>query len=331
MIEIKPYVPDLEQKHIDFASKYWTKSRRKIPEYIYWKFRGNQGKPLPSFILAIENEKVIGQLGVIPVAINVEGETYKTQWACDLMVDNAYRGAGVAKLLYDFAHQQKTITLGSDPSPAASKSMKKAGYKFMRGPYKFLFSLTLGGILSLKRIDLKRLNNVPNFFAYFFILYGKIRKQRFNLIDKSEYVKLNNPNERIGFVSTIHDEDFINWRYEKFKNYYKGIDTYSNKKGDSFSGYLADSTYFLTDFKIKNWFIFFDIISQIIIAYKPQNLKTIRFAVNEEKRFDALWFFGFIKFRTRGEVIYYTENKELSEKLKTKKFYYTYSDSDENI
>ena len=331
MIEIKPYSSHLEQKHIDFASKYWTKSRRITPEYIYWKFRGKQGELLPSFILAIKEDKVIGQLGLIPFNVNVEGKVYESQWTCDLMVDNDYRGSGVAKLLYDFAHKQKQITFGSDPSPAAAKSMKKAGYKSIKASYKFLFSLNLGGILKLKGIDLKILNKTPNFFAYFFILYGKIRKQRFDTISKLEYTKLNDEKERIGFVSTVHDTDFINWRYEKFKKYYKGINTYSNKKGDSFSGYLADSTYFLANFKIKNWLVFLDAISQIINEYKPKNLQTIRFMANDETRFNALWFFGFIKFRTRGEVIYYTDNKELSEKIKTKKFYYTYSDSDEHI
>jgi hypothetical protein len=331
MIEIKAYSSHLEQKHIDFASKYWKKSRRITPEYIYWKFRGKQNEDLPSFILAIKEDKVIGQLGLIPFNVNVEGKVYESQWTCDLMVDNDYRGSGVAKLLYDFAHKQKQITFGSDPSPAASKSMKKAGYKSIKASYKFLFSLNLGGILKLKGLDLKLLNNIPNFYTYFFILYGKIRKQRFDTIGKLEYTKLNNSNDRDGFVSTVHDVDFINWRYEKFKNYYKGINTYSNKKGDSFSGYLADSTYFLTDFKIKNWLAFFDMMAQIIIKYKSQNLKIIRFAANDETRFNALWFFGFIKFRTRGEVIYYTDNNDLSDKIINKKFYYTYSDSDENI
>jgi len=58
MIEIKPYAPDLEQKHIDFASKYWTKLRRKTPEYIYWKFRGKHGRTLPSFILDVINDEL---------------------------------------------------------------------------------------------------------------------------------------------------------------------------------------------------------------------------------------------------------------------------------
>lgn len=331
MIEIKPYSPNLEQSHIDFASKYWTKSRRKTPEYIYWKFRGTMNKILPSFILALEEDKVIGQLGLIPVKVFVEDEVYESQWACDLMVDEEARGKGVAKLLYDYAHQQKPLTLGSDPSPAASKSMKKAGYKSINASYKFLFALNLGVVLKLKRIDFKILYGIPNFFSYFFMLYGKIRSKRFVPVNKIEYTKLNNEKDRVQFISTIHDVDFVNWRYENFKKYYKGIDTFSNKKGDSFSGYFSDSAYYLTNFKTKNWLSFFDIISQILNEYAPQKLEKIRFCSNDKKHYKSLWFFGFIKFRTRGEVIYYTDNEKINDKLKNKFFYYTYSDSDENI
>src|SRR5690606_6549679 len=123
MIEIKPYSAEFEEAHIQFASKYWTKGRRKNPEYIYWKFRGNPNTNLPGFILAIDDNKVVGQLGVIPSIISIEDKIYDAQWACDLMVDMDYRGKNVAKQLYDYAHNLKSITLGSNPSAAASKSM----------------------------------------------------------------------------------------------------------------------------------------------------------------------------------------------------------------
>lgn len=331
MIEIKYYTPDLEQKHIDFASKYWTKSRRKTPEYIYWKFRGSQGKELKSFILAIENEKVIGQLGIIPVDLKVDGEIYSSQWACDLMVEKEYRGKGVAKLLYDFAHQQKQITLGSDPSPAASKSMQAAGYKSIKSSYKFFFSSTVGDILKLKKIDYKIFNVTPNFFIYFYILYGKIRKKQFEITDKFEYLKIKSLADNNEFASIEHNNDFLNWRYEKFQPYYDGIKTYSNNKNSGFAGYYSDKTYYITDLKISSWITFFDIISQIIIQYRNDGLQNIRFCSNYNSHFNMLWLLGFIKFRTRGEVIFFTENIELSKKIATKTFYYTFSNSDENI
>ncbi len=331
MIEIKKYNSDLEQAHIDFASKYWTKSRRKIPEYIYWKFRRKNNEDLSSFLLAVKDNVVIGQLGVIPADVYVDGKIYESQWACDLMVDNDYRGNGIAKLLYDFAHKQKEITFGHDPSPAAYKSMTRSGYKTIQASYKFLFSVNIGGILKLKSIHIPFFNHVPNLFLLFYWFWSKIRKQLFKKISKEQYQRINDIKNVSEFVSTVQDASFISWRYNTFKHYYKGIDTYANENGSSFSGFYADNCYYITNFKIIKLVHFFDIISQILAQYRKEGLLTIRLFCNDDNLLKKLPFLGFIKFRTRSKVIFYTENEDLIKKISDKKFYYTYSDSDENI
>ena len=331
MIEIKKYNPDLEQAHIDFASKYWTKSRRKIPEYIYWKFRRKNEEDLSSFLLAVKEGVVIGQLGLIPSDVYVDGKIYQSQWACDLMVDNAYRGSGIAKLLYEFAHKQKEITFGSDPSPAAYKSMTKSGYHTIKASWKLLFSVNIGGILKLKSINIPFFNYVPNIFLLFFLFWNAIRKQLFKKISKEQYQLINDIKNESEYVSTVQNDNFISWRHNSFKHYYIGIESFVNKKGTSFSGFYVDNSYYITNFKITNLYGFFDVISQIIDQYRKEGLQTIRLFCNDEKLSKQLPFFGFIKFRTRSKVIFYTDNKDLIKAISSKKFYYTYSDSDENI
>ena len=331
MIEIKKYNSDLEQAHFDFASKYWTKARRKTPEYIYWKFRRKNNEDLSSFLLAVKDNIVIGQLGLIPVDVYIDGKVYQSQWACDLMVDNAYRGYGVAKLLYEFAHKQKEITFGSDPSAAAYKSMTKSGYNTIKASWKFLFSVTIGGILKLKNINISFFNHVPNMFLFFFLFWNKIRKQLFEKISKEQYQLINDLKNESEFISAVQDDSFVSWRYNPFKPYYLGIDTFVNQKGSSFSGFYVDNCYYITNFKANRIIDFFDIISYIIAQYREKELLVIKFFCNDEKLSKRLPFYGFIKFRTRSKVIFYTDNKDLIKKIINKKFYYTYSDSDENI
>ena len=159
-LQIVPYQPDLEQAHIDFATQYWNKKRRFTPEYIYWKFRGTPNKELWSFLLAVVDNKVIGQLGLVPCKVKLGDHIYEAQWACDLMVDHTYRGKSVAKFLYETAHRLKPITLGSDPSPAAFKSMTKAGYRRLEGPIKFILPVSIGKTLQLKTNRFAFLNNL---------------------------------------------------------------------------------------------------------------------------------------------------------------------------
>ncbi len=332
MIEIKKYCPDLDQLHIDFASKYWTKKRRFTPEYIYWKFRGKHNENISSFILAIHENKVIGQLGLIPVNVKIEDKIVDAQWACDLMVDNDYRGSGVAKLLYDFAHNQKTLTLGSDPSSAASKSMKKNGYQSLDGGWKLFFGIYIGEIFKLKKINFSFFNYIPNVFSIFFYVWGKLRVNKFKKIDIGQYheLKKNNYNSS-EIIYVIQDKEFIFWRCNSFKNYYNEVEIFRNNKNDFFSGFNNNGNFVITDYSSKNVIIFFDMISQILFLYKKSGLRSIKFLNDTNKFSNLLRFIGFIKFRTRTEVVYFTNDKELSKQIANKKFHYTYLDSDENI
>lgn len=331
MIEIRTYCADLEEKHMDFASKYWKKNRRKNPEYIYWKFRSKNTETLQSFILALDGEKVVGQLGLIACKINVNNRIFEAQWACDLMVDIDYRGFGVAKLLYKKAHELKIITLGSDPSPAASKSMKNFGYKAIKASWKLFFPMKIGEIFKVKGYNFKLLDKIPNPFAIIYLVWYYYRKDKFKNIDKYKYLEYMENKRSDKCIYAVHDKEFIDWRYNQFKTHYKGIETFGKKNGSIFSGYINDQTYYLTDFYISKSVEIIDIISMIIYLYRKENLLNIKFNCNYKYMAKVLVLFGFIKFRTRTEIVYYTTNHYLMNNLPKKVFYYTYLDSDECI
>ena len=71
-----------------------SKKRRRIEKYIRWKFRGNETGDVNGLLLALEKNKVVGQLGLIPVKFKHLNKIHNAQWACDLMVDPDLRKRG---------------------------------------------------------------------------------------------------------------------------------------------------------------------------------------------------------------------------------------------
>jgi GNAT superfamily N-acetyltransferase len=333
MIEIKPYGPANEELHKQFALKHWTKRKRITPEYIYWKFRGVPGKELLSFILAIEEGQVIGQLGLVPCIVDISGKKVDAQWACDLMVDHDYRGKGIAKMLYEYACLIKPLTLGSDASPAATISMKRAGFISLIGPWKFFFPLWLGEITKLKGYNSVILSRIRNPFIYLFQAWRFLRKgkQKFRQKSISSYIDFVNKVSSEKKLKVFHDYSFTHWRYPAFKDYYKGVQMYADSSSSFFSFYTDKELLIVTEWSGKTRKAYLDIWSEILFLACCTRVLRIKILANSALETATLSFSGCLKFRTRTDIIYYTTEKELHDQLKNEYFYYTYLDSDENI
>ena len=329
-ISIINYSPDLEQQHFEFATKMFGKRRkRRNPDYIYWKFKGESDQELKSFKLAVSNDKVIGQLGLIPCRLRLDNEIVNTQWACDLMVDKEFRGKGVAKLLYQAAHDQKEITLGSDPSPSAKISMIRSGYKKLSSSNKQFIPIYLGVPLKMKGIKIKSLDRVQNPFLN--IYRQKKNDRKFEEVDifKMDHDLIFhriNSNQ----VAIQIDHHFKKWRFNAFKDYYPGVKLYNLRETETyFSGYYHGNMYFITDIYLSNKDDFSAIIN-FILKLIPKKIERIRFLNNIDENILGSRLTT-IKYRTVTSIIYYTENKMIEDKMKDKYFYYTHQDSDENV
>ena len=329
-VEIKNYGPKLEKKHFDFATKmYGGRRKRRNSDYLYWKFRGKPDTEMHSLKLALIDGVVVGQLGLIPCKVNIGNEIIDTQWACDLIVDLDYRGKGIAKLLYDAAHAQKAITLGSDPSPSAEISMLRAGYKKLNSSNKQFIPIYLGLPLRMKGIKVKLLDKLRNPFLK---TYSKSKhKKNFKEIDiininHKQAFQLDSANQ----VFIERDESFKNWRLTSFKNYYPGVKMY-NLEGTKtyYSGYYLGDIYFITDFYLEKESHFQSIIRHIL-NYIPKNIERIRFQNNTSDKLLGSKLTT-IKYSTYTSIIYYTKDLEIENKIQNKYFYYTHQDTDENI
>ncbi len=329
-VVIKNYGPALEKKHYEFATKMYGKRRkRRNPDYLYWKFRGQPNTELPSLKLALIGNEVVGQLGLIPCKLNIGNEIIDTQWACDLIVDLDYRGKGIAKLLYDAAHQQKEITLGSDPSPSAEISMLRAGYKKLKSSNKQFIPIYLGLPLRMKGIKVKALDKLRNPFlkTYSKSKYKKHFKE-INIINTNHKItfKLDRTNQ----VFIERDLSFKTWRFSPFKDYYPGVKMFNlNDTKTYYSGYYLGDIYFITDFFLEKENHFQNIINHIL-GYIPKNIERIRFQNNTNDNLLGSKLTT-IKYRTYTSIIYYTKNSEIENKIGDKYFYYTHHDTDENI
>lgn len=333
MIEIVNYSPEYEEAHYKFASlMFGPRRKRRNPDYIYWKFRGEVGAEMPSLKLAVSDGEVVGQLGVIPCKIRLDNEVVDSQWACDLMVQENYRGKGIAARLYEKAHAQKVLTLGSNPSPSAEISMLRNGYNKMPGPQKYFVPYHIGTPLRMKGINVNLFNKTRNPFLSSFLKKDAasfFRELDVTLEELNSVFVGDNLSEA---VSVYVDKDFFRWRYLGFKDYYPGIKLYKMEGEETyFSGYFMGGTYFITDLKLAEVRHMTKIISFILEMGKEMKWHGIKFLNNDlTKNFPFLRSVA-IKYSTDTVIIFHTEKSEIKEKMDKLYFYYTLKDSDENI
>ena len=329
-VEIVNYSPEYEDKHFDFATKmFGNRRKRRNADYLYWKFRGEQNQELKSFKIAMIDGVIVGQFGLIPVEVNAGNQIIDAQWACDLVVDPEYRGKGIAKLLYQAAHDEKELTLGSDPSPAAEISMLRAGYRKLKSSNKQFIPLNLGLPLRMKGISINFLDTIKNPFLK--IYSAKKFKREFKELDilKEDHEELFQLSDK-DQVFIDRSEGFKKWRFTQFKDYYPGVKLYrlANSK-THYSGYHHGDIYFITDIFLEKENDFYFIINHIL-KYIPTNIERIRFLNNSSNKILGSKLTT-IKYGTETSIIYFTENKEIDNLLKDRYFYYTHQDSDENI
>ena len=327
------YCPEVEKQHFDFASRYWKKRKRITPAYLYWKFRGTPKDP-PALLLAKIDEKVVGQLGLIPCLLLLGSQKIEAQWACELMVDKEYRGQGIAKQLYDFAYTLNPVTLGSDPSPAAAVSMKRAGFSSLAGPSKFLFPLYLGEITKLKGFESRILDSLPNPFLLLFRAWHFLRrKTSFEEIDRNTYVtEAREIPKRMGYPARIdHSGDFAEWRFNSFLNYYTGVTAYRDEKGSMYSEYRGSDLTIVTEHHGRTSSSLMDLLSDSIVRARLNGFRKLKILAHNRTQMTLMTLLGFIPFRTPTEIIFRCEDPAIKEEMSKCSFYYTYLDSDENI
>lgn len=321
--------------HEEFSIKLWpTKKRRRSEVYNRWKFRGPEKGTVDGLLLAVSENKILGQLGLIPVTLISEGKEYKAQWACDLIVDHDHRKSGVGNKLFKAALERDMITLGNNPSPKADVLMAKAGFKPFKCGRQMFFPFE-PKILVDWAVP-KKLSSINPIVARVIKPYFKLKKKKLLKIESDFYIcelndiemlisqrQKNDPNPQIK-----HDKEFLDWRASGFLNYFPKLKCIMSSKGS-----YALFSHFGVNFNIYEWHCadetdFRSMTSYLFGECEKEKTNMIQTVANSESEMSWLSKAGFIKSRNDEKVIYYSKDDLFKN---SDKFYFTLYDTDLNL
>ena len=334
-IKITPYGPEWEDKHQAFARKHYNNRRRRVlPHYIYWKFRGEQEMPLPSFLLAICDNEVVGQLGLVPGQVKFEGKVFEAHWACDLMVSSEFRGKGIANMLYTEGVNRK-IVFASDVSPSAAVSMARFGFKELHAPTKLFYPIHLSSLTDMVYPKLSPVARVlPNPVPWILRLRSGVKGglKSISILEPQidyEWIASQQQKDR---VYAVHDSKHYQWRIGAFEDFQQDGKYFQIREKCFAAIRISGKLGLIVDFYSSDYKIAARVLRDIILYMKNQGVTLIKFLSTNAKIIRICKHLGFITGRNSVDVIYCSKNAEFNTLVKQDTvFEYTLIDCDESI
>jgi len=219
-IEIVPYDREWEAAHTEFARRTFPgKARRADPTYQRWEYRAADSGPVDGLLLAVMEGRVVGQLGLLPGKAMVGGVPGPIQWTGNLMVERELRREGIASMLYDVGIARTAPTFGTDPSPAAAKTLASLGFDQHEASHAMVLTLQAGPVLATRYPQLARV-------APLVTLAGRpatrLLSRRLVAGRRSDRAQVCSWRDVVDDVAAaeaamvedhaIHDEEFLAWR-----------------------------------------------------------------------------------------------------------------------
>lgn len=331
---VVPYSEIYSSAHSDFARRMWpNKIRRSDETYIRWKFRGPARGPVEGLLLAVIDDQVVGQLGLLPATLQIGTKVVAAQWACDLMVDPAVREKGIGSMMFAVGMSRNMVTLGSDPSRLADITMSRIGFNPLAGPTKMVLPLNLEQSLGWV-VQSNWAWSVPllaSLLNPFWALRNRLYARKTNgavtlgsLEDAIPRVSANQ--QRLAIPHICHDREFLTWRYGVAIA--ANIQTLITQAG----GYAiceATPTYFY----VYDWHAVDSndadaILTKVLRLASAANCHTISICANDAQERKDLKRHGFLSMRKPLKVIYYPQGSFAADQTT---IHYCLYDSDGNI
>jgi GNAT superfamily N-acetyltransferase len=338
-VTIAPYEEHLQAAHERFAGRMWpSKRRRRDMRFNRWKFRGPAQGPVDGLLLAVLKGEVVGQLGLIPASLRIDGECVVCQWACDLMVDSTLRRRGIASLLFDVALARDIVTLGSNPSRAADVTMQRIGFRSLDGPTIGAFPLDPAHVVSWK---------MPVRFAALTGAAGAVLRPFFRWRGRrlfgNDARRLNAVNHGswravAGFVAEqqarrtepliVHDEEFLAWRCEGLQGFVEPLEALHTRRGSYAIVGAARPYFYVFDWFASSWDDFVDLFSTIrTMAIDSRTMTLEAYAQGPEER-SWLRRAGFLLLRQPCKILCHPPSQLLPRHTR---MLYSIFDSDGNL
>ncbi|MBX7042419.1 MAG: GNAT family N-acetyltransferase [Ignavibacteria bacterium] len=334
-IEVTAYCDELVEAHRIFSSAMWPRKRRRREEvYVRWKFRGPEKGSVDGLLLAVSGDKVIGQLGLIPVKVNFNGAEKRSQWACDLMVDPDHRREGVGRLLFENAFSRDMMTIGNNPSPGAEALMLKSGFRKISSGRLMVFPVKASHILKwvipgrLQFLTPALSGALQFYFSYKaskLVSTGRIFREC-TIEETAELMAVARKNGEESAV--VHDMSFLEWRAGGFLNFApEFLRICSDSGAFALHGCFGD-TYIIYDWFCHSAQETREMVSEVIANAKKDDCGIIQAVANTHEEESNLSDLGFIRARNEENIIHYSSDGFLND---AKKFRFTLCDTDLNL
>ena len=338
-VTVAPYEEHLQAAHGRFASRMWpSKRRRRDVSFNRWKFRGPAQGPVDGLLLAVLKGEVVGQLGLIPASLRIDGECVVCQWACDLMVDSTLRRRGIASLLFDAALARDFVTLGSNPSRAADVTMQRIGFRSLDGPTIGAFPLDPAHVVSWK---------MPVRFAALTGAAGAVLRPFFRWRGRKLFENDNRRPNTVnhgswrtvaGFVAEqqgrqtepliAHDEEFLAWRCEGLHGFVEPLEALHTGRGSYAIVGAARPYFYVFDWFAWSWEDFVDLFCMIqTMAIDSRAMTLEAYAQGPEER-SLLRRAGFLLLRQPCKILSHPPSRLLTRHTRMQ---YSIFDSDGNL
>ena len=110
---------------------YGELARYKATPRWTWQFIDNplgrpQGDEVPVWI-AVDGDRVVGQIAVQNALLQVDGQTFEAGWAVDIMILGSHRGAGIGHRLHDAVASDVDILMALTMAQASRRMAEKQG------------------------------------------------------------------------------------------------------------------------------------------------------------------------------------------------------------
>lgn len=285
-------------------------------------------------LIAITDNKVVGQLGLIPVKFRHENRTYNAQWACDLIVDPDHRKTGIGNKLFAEAMSRDMVSLGNNPSPRAEKVMLSIGFKPLQSGRTMVFPINVKHIMNWALPE-KLKFSIPVagriIQPYYSFKKNSLLKYEsdFKTTDWYELTELISASqESFDYTGIVHDKDFMSWRVDGMKNYTSDIKSIINSEGS-----YALHSGFKPYYQVYEWYCRDEtelkkMLSEITREAVKDGAQTIQIVANSPDEERMLHKAGFIRSRNIERIIYHSDRLSIDSKVK---FHFTLYDTDLNL
>jgi GNAT superfamily N-acetyltransferase len=122
-----------------------------------WQFFQNPfATNTDSLIVPVENGKVVGFNGSMPVRLKYKTGHTEAIWSCDTIVDPEHRGKGFGKVLFDEVQKKASIVLGFGISDAAAPILRRSGWRVNREVEEYYYQRKITGPRSILKKAVQR-------------------------------------------------------------------------------------------------------------------------------------------------------------------------------